>query len=64
VAFTTNMTGLTPSTTYAVRAYATNAEAASDGDELSCTTLPSALAPLYYLLDEEEQQDPSRQERR
>ncbi|MDY6990568.1 MAG: hypothetical protein SWQ30_21200, partial [Thermodesulfobacteriota bacterium] len=59
-AFTTEMTGLTPNTTYAVRAYATNAEDTAYGEELSFTTLPSALAPVYYLLNEDEQ-DPNRQ---
>ncbi|MDY6950071.1 MAG: DUF4347 domain-containing protein [Thermodesulfobacteriota bacterium] len=53
-AFTTNMTGLTPNTTYAVRAYATNEEGTAYGEELSFTTLPSALAPVYYLLNEDE----------
>jgi hypothetical protein len=58
--FATTIRGLRPNTTYAVRAYATNAEDTAYGDELSFTTLPSALAPLYYLLNEEEQ-DPGRQ---
>jgi len=55
-AFSTHMTGLTPNTTYAVRAYATNAEDTAYGEELSFTTLPSALAPLYFLLNEDEQE--------
>jgi len=59
-AFTTNMTGLTPNTTCAVRAYATNAEDTAYGEELSFTTLPSTLAPVYFLLNEDEQ-DPNRQ---
>ncbi|MDY6950070.1 MAG: choice-of-anchor Q domain-containing protein, partial [Thermodesulfobacteriota bacterium] len=54
--FTSTMTGLTPNTTYAVRAYATNAEDTAYGNEVSFTTLPSALAPLYYLLNKEEQE--------
>jgi len=53
-AFTTNMTGLDPNTDYAVRAYATNAAGTGYGNVLTFTTLPSALPPVYYLLDEPE----------
>ena len=37
--FTSNMTGLTQNTTYYVRAYATNSEGTSYGEEVSFTTL-------------------------
>ena len=37
--FTSNITGLTPGTTYYVRAYATNSEGTSYGEEVSFTTL-------------------------
>ena len=43
--FTVNMTGLTPNTTYYVRAYATNKLGTSYGQEMVFTTLPSANAP-------------------
>ena len=41
-AFTTNMTGLSPNTTYYVRAYATNAQGTSYGGEVNFTTDPQA----------------------
>ncbi|MDY6950217.1 MAG: choice-of-anchor D domain-containing protein [Thermodesulfobacteriota bacterium] len=53
-AFTSNVTGLDRNTTYAVRAYATNDAGTAYGDVLTFTTLPSALPPVYYLLDDEE----------
>jgi len=39
--FTSNLTGLTPDTTYYVRAYATNSEGTAYGDEVQFTTLNS-----------------------
>jgi len=41
-AFTSNMTSLSPNTTYYVRAYATNTAGTSYGSEVSFTTLPQA----------------------
>jgi len=41
-AFTSNMTSLSPNTTYYVRAYATNTVGTSYGNEVSFTTLPQA----------------------
>jgi uncharacterized protein (TIGR02145 family) len=38
--FTSNITGLTPNTTYYVRAYATNSVGTAYGNEISFTTLP------------------------
>jgi hypothetical protein len=38
--FTSNLTGLSPNTTYYVRAYATNSEGTALGDVISFTTLP------------------------
>jgi len=43
--YTVNITGLTPNTTYYVRAYATNKNGTSYGHEETFTTLPSATAP-------------------
>ena len=43
--YSVNMTGLTPNTTYYVRAYATNKQGTSFGQEVVFTTLPSANAP-------------------
>ncbi len=42
--FTSNLTGLTPATTYYVRAYATNAQGTAYGGELSFTT-PAVVVP-------------------
>ena len=41
--FTSVLTGLTPNTTYYVRAYATNSEGTAYGDEVSFTTLCEAM---------------------
>jgi hypothetical protein len=41
-AFTSNMTGLSPNTTYYVRAYATNAQGTAYGNEVNFTTAPQA----------------------
>ena len=41
--FTSNITGLQPSTTYYVRAYATNSQGTSYGEELTFTTLSSGI---------------------
>lgn len=41
-AFSSNLTGLSPSTLYYVRAYATNSVGTAYGNELSFTTLPTA----------------------
>ena len=43
--FTVNMTGLSPNTTYYVRAYAINSSGTSYGDEVSFTTLQNVTAP-------------------
>ena len=43
--FTVNMTGLTPNTTYYVRAYATNSAGTSYGSEVSFTTADDISAP-------------------
>ncbi len=43
--FTVNMTGLTSNTTYYVRAYATNSQGTSYGDEVSFTSAQSISAP-------------------
>jgi len=43
--FTSNLTGLTASTTYYVRAYATNSTGTGYGSELSFTTTPQATIP-------------------
>ena len=43
--FTSNITGLSPSTTYYVRAYATNSAGTAYGDQKSFTTSPSATVP-------------------
>jgi hypothetical protein len=45
--FTTNLTGLTPLTTYYVRAYATNSVGTSYGNELSFTTSPLTIGTNY-----------------
>jgi len=42
--FTSTLTGLTPNTTYYVRAYATNAQGTSYGNELSFTTVCSSMS--------------------
>ncbi len=44
--FTSNMTGLTPSTTYHVRAYATNAIGTGYGNDVTFSTLCEPLAPI------------------
>lgn len=44
--FTANMTGLTPNTTYYVRAYAANSAGTSYGEEESFTTAQNLTAPL------------------
>jgi hypothetical protein len=41
-AFTSNMTGLSPNTTYYVRAFATNAQGTAYGGEVNFTTAPQA----------------------
>jgi hypothetical protein len=41
--FTSTMTGLTPNTTYYVRAYATNSEGTAYGEVVSFTTLQQSL---------------------
>jgi len=46
-AFTSSITGLTEGTTYYVRAYATNTEGISYGDEVSFTTSTSTSTALY-----------------
>jgi hypothetical protein len=43
-AFVSNLIGLTPSTPYYVRAYATNSVGTAYGDEVSFTTLPAAFS--------------------
>jgi len=45
-AFTSNMTGLTPSTTYHVRAYATNAIGTGYGSDVAFSTVCEPLAPV------------------
>ena len=45
--FTANMSGLSPGTTYYVRAYATNSAGTSYGSEVSFTTLPSGGTHAY-----------------
>jgi hypothetical protein len=45
-AFTSSMSGLTPLTTYFVRAYATNATGTSYGQEISFRTVPPSLPTL------------------
>ena len=47
--FSSHMTGLSPSTLYYVRAYASNSEGTSYGDVLTFTTDPVALATLITL---------------
>ena len=51
--FTSNITGLTQNTTYYVRAYATNSEGTSYGEEVSFTTLEEVVivAPTVVTLD-------------
>ena len=54
-AFTHNLTGLTASTTYYARAYATNSGGTAYGDQVSFTTLaipanPTAVAATYSIL--------------
>ena len=44
--FTANMTGLTPGTTYYVRAYATNTKGTAYGNEVSFTTQSASLATV------------------
>jgi uncharacterized protein (TIGR02145 family) len=44
--FTINITGLIPNTTYYVRAFATNSEGTSYGNEVSFTTSPVPLATI------------------
>lgn len=43
--FTSNLTGLTPNTTYIVRAYATNTNGTTYGTQISFTTLPPPGQP-------------------
>jgi uncharacterized protein (TIGR02145 family) len=45
-AFTSSLTGLTPGTTYYVRAYATNSEGTSYGNEVTFSSNPVILATL------------------
>ncbi len=45
--FTSTLTGLTPSTTYYVRAYATNSVGTAYGNEVSFTTSPLAIGMSY-----------------
>jgi hypothetical protein len=45
--FTSTLTGLTPSTTYYVRAYATNSVGTAYGNEISFTTSPLAIGMSY-----------------
>ena len=51
-AFTSNLTGLTPNTTYYVRAYATNNAGTSYGDEVSFTTDPEII-PSWVIISGE-----------
>jgi uncharacterized protein (TIGR02145 family) len=44
--FTSSITGLTPGTTYYVRAYATNSEGTSYGNEVTFSTIPISLATV------------------
>lgn len=44
--FTSNLTSLTPNTTYYVKAYATNAVGTSYGEEVSFTTLKELFVPI------------------
>jgi hypothetical protein len=44
--FTSNLTALTPNTKYYIKAYATNSEGTSYGNEVSFTTSPIVLATL------------------
>jgi len=53
-AFTSNMTGLRPNTSYAVSAYATNDAGTAYGNVVTFTTLPTSWPPVYYLLGEPE----------
>jgi uncharacterized protein (TIGR02145 family) len=45
--FTSTLTGLTPSTTYYVRAYATNSVGTAYGNEVTFTTTPLAIGSPY-----------------
>ncbi len=47
--FTSSMTGLTAGTTYYVRAYATNSEGTSYGNQLSFTTTASGSGNIRYI---------------
>ena len=50
--FTSSITGLTPNTTYYVRAYATNSVGTAYGEELSFTTMPTgAINGLFSVSD-------------
>ncbi|WP_304062759.1 YDG domain-containing protein [Pedobacter glucosidilyticus] len=49
--FTEAVTGLTASTTYYVRAYATNSAGTSYGNQMSFTTLASTLSPSYEFFE-------------
>lgn len=49
--FTSTMTNLTPNTTYYVRAYATNSEGTSYGNEMNFTTLEEIILELPTVTD-------------
>ena len=49
--FTSTMTNLTPNTTYYVRAYATNSEGTSYGNEMNFTTLEEIILELPTITD-------------
>jgi len=59
-AFTSTMTGLTPNTTYDVRAYATNSVGTAYGGAWTFTTKPTGVAPNMLLLFDEEEEAPRR----
>lgn len=44
--YTSNLTGLSPLTTYYVRAYATNSEGTAYGNEISFTTIQNIVLPI------------------
>ncbi len=50
--FTSNLTGLTPSTTYYVRAYAVNSQGTGYGNEVAFTTLPNAPVLSQVILSD------------